>query len=150
MRDIYRFISTTVGLCAAVVSLTACPGSLANWDAYGDGGVVTKDAETILADNCTVGCHNATQKQADLDLLSPDVASRVVDKNATGIGCTNRILVVAGDPDSSYLIDKVLNVPGICGGQMPVVGSLSGDEIETLRQWIVDLGDSFGGTLDGG
>ena len=59
-------------------------------------------------------------------------------------------LAAQGDPDSSYLIDKVLNVPGICGGQMPVVGSISGEEIETLRQWIVDLGDSFGGTPDGG
>jgi hypothetical protein len=150
LRDIFRFIWTTASLSAAVVSLAGCPGSLSNPDDFGDGGVEIKDAETILADNCTVGCHNPTQMQADLDLLSPNVASRVVDKDAIGIGCTDRKLVVAGDPDSSYLIDKVLNVPGICGGQMPVVGSISGEEIETLRQWIVDLGDSFGGTPDGG
>jgi hypothetical protein len=152
LGDIYRFISTTGGLCAAVVLLTACPGNLSNWDAFGDGGVVTRDAETILAESCgTTGCHdNTSQAQAGLDLLSPDVESRVVDVNATGIGCTSRIIVIAGDPDSSYLMDKVFNTPGICGLQMPVVGTLPADEIEVLQQWIVDLGDSSGGTPDGG
>ncbi|MGB5682849.1 MAG: hypothetical protein WBM47_13445, partial [Polyangiales bacterium] len=121
----YRLVSTTAGLCAAAAVLTACQGSLSNPDEFGDGGVEIKDAETILAENCTTGCHNPTQMQAELDLLSPNVASRVVDKNAVGAGCRDRKLVVAGDPDSSYLMDKLLSVPGICGGQMPVVGGLS-------------------------
>ena len=86
----------------------------------------------------------------DLDLHSPGVAERVVDKDVTGIGCTDRKIVVAGDPDGSYLLDKVGNVPGICGSQMPVAGSLNADEIDVIRQWIVDLGDSFGGMADGG
>lgn len=132
--------------------LTACQGSLSNRDAFGDGGVELKDAETILAESCgTTGCHDDTlQAQAGLDLVSPNVESRVVDVNATGIGCTGRIFVVAGDPDSSYLIDKVINTPGICGLQMPVVGSLPADEVDVLRQWIVDLGSSSGAMLDGG
>lgn len=130
--------------------LGGCPGTLSNPDDFGDGGIEVKDAESIFVDNCTVGCHNDTQMQADLDLLSPGVAERVVDKDVTGIGCTDRKVVVAGDPDSSYLVNKVENVPGICGGQMPVVGSLHADEIDVIRQWIVDLGDSFGGMADGG
>ena len=147
----YRFNSTTLGLCAAAVLLTACPGSLSNPDDFGDGGVVIKDAETILAESCgTSDCHDDMAPQADLDLLSPDVETRLVDVDATGIGCTSRILVIAGDPDGSYLMDKVLNTPGICGLSMPVVGFLPADEIEVLRQWIVDLGDSSGGTPDGG
>jgi hypothetical protein len=152
LGDIYRFISTTLGLCAAAVLLTACPGSLSNPDGFGDGGVVVKDAETILAQSCgTTGCHDDTaQAQAGLDLISPNVESRVVDVNATGIGCTSRIMVIAGDPDSSYLMDKVRATPGICGLQMPVVGNLPADEIEVLRQWIVDLGGSSGAMLDGG
>lgn len=152
MGDIFRFISTPVAVCAAGMLLTACPGSLANRDAFGDGGVELRDAETILAESCgTTGCHDDTsQAQAGLDLVSPNVESRVVDMNATGIGCTSRIVVVAGDPDSSYLMDKVLNTPGICGLQMPVVGNLPAEEIEVLRQWIVDLGDSSGAMLDGG
>jgi hypothetical protein len=146
-----RFIKVAVGLCS-IALLSACPGSLSNRDAFGDGGVIMKDAETILAESCgTTGCHDDTsQAQAGLDLLSPNVEDRVVDVNAIGIGCTSRILVVAGDPDSSYLMNKVLNVPGICGLQMPVVGSLPADEVEVLREWIVDLGASTGSVLDGG
>jgi hypothetical protein len=152
LTDIHRFISTAAGACAAAVLLTACQGSLSNRDAFGDGGVELKDAETILAESCgTTGCHDDTaQAQAGLDLVSPNVESRVVDVNAVGIGCASRIMVVAGDPNSSYLIDKVVNTPGICGLQMPVVGSLPADEVDVLREWIVDLGESFGGMPDGG
>ncbi len=148
----YRLVSTTAGLCVAAAMLTACQGSLSNPDEFGDGGFEIKDAETILAESCgTTGCHDSTsQAQEGLDLVSPNVESRVVDVNAVGDGCTDQILVVAGDPDSSYLINKISNTPGICGTQMPVVGVLPDNEVEVLRQWIVDLGSSFGGTADGG
>ena len=147
----HRLIKLAVGVCAAFV-LSACPGSLSNPNDFGDGGMELKDAETILAESCgTTGCHDDTaQAQAGLDLLSPNVESRVVDVNSTVAACASRILVVAGAPDSSYLIDKVLNVPGICGLQMPVIGTLPADEIEVLRQWIIDLGAASGSTLDGG
>ncbi len=147
----HRLFKLLVGSCS-IFLLSACPGSLSNPDDFGDGGIVEKDAETILAESCgTTGCHDdSSQAQAGLDLLSPNVEARVVDVNAVGIGCTSRILVVAGDPDSSYLLDKVLNVPGICGLQMPVVGSLPADEVEVLREWIADLGSSAASVLDGG
>ncbi|MGB8328540.1 MAG: hypothetical protein WCE62_00325 [Polyangiales bacterium] len=140
----------TIGLCAAV-SLTGCPGTL-NPDDFIDGGRAQKDAQTLLAQSCgTTNCHDATaQAQAGLDLVSPNVESRVVGVNAVGIGCQSDILVVAGDPDGSYLLDKVLKVPGICGFQMPVVGTLSESDVEILRDWIIDLGGSGEGTLDGG
>lgn len=146
-----RWIFRGLGLFCGFV-LSACPGSLSNPDAFEDGGVVPQDPETILAESCgTTGCHDASpQAQAGLDLVSPDVASRVVDVNAIGIGCGDEILVVAGDPDSSYMLDKILNLPGICGLPMPVVGSLTPAEIETIRQWIIDLGSPDGGATDGG
>ena len=152
MGKMYRLVSTTAGLCAAAVVFTACQGSLSNPNEFGDGGVEIKDAETILAESCgTTGCHDSSsQAQEGLDLVSPNVESRVVDVNAVGDGCTDQILVVAGDPDSSYLMNKILNTPGICGTQMPVVGILPANEVEVLRQWIIDLGSSFGGTADGG
>ncbi len=135
-----------------LASITGCPGSLANPDAFGDGGVELKSAEEVFAESCgTTGCHDASSNaQAGLDLMSPDVESRVVDVDAIGLGCTSDVLVVAGDPDGSYLLDKVLNTPGICGLQMPVVGTLSASDIEVLRQWIIDLAGSGAGTLDGG
>lgn len=139
------------GMCLALI-LGGCPGSLSNPEDFLDGGSPPdKDAETILAETCgTTDCHDdSLQAQAGLNLVSPDVESRVVGVNATGIGCESEILVVAGDPDSSYLLDKLLNAPGICGLQMPYVGTISATDVETLRQWIIDLGGS-GGAPDGG
>ncbi len=146
-----RVVLLLLGLSSAILA-GGCPGSLANGDAFGDGGIELRDAEAILSQSCgTTGCHDDTsQAQAGLDLRSPGVENRVVDVNAITAGCTDRTIVVAGDPDGSYLIDKVLNVPGICGLQMPVVGTLPAEDIETLRQWILDLGGSSGGMLDGG
>lgn len=146
-----RFVSFALGLGSALV-LGACPGSLSNPEDFGDGGVSIEDAETILAESCgTTGCHDSSaQAQAGLDLLSPNVESRVVDVNAIGIGCSDEILVVAGDPDASYLLDKILNTPGICGLPMPILGSLSSEEIDTIREWIIDLGGSVEATPDGG
>jgi hypothetical protein len=125
---------------------------LSNPEDFEDAGVQNKDAETILAETCgTNGCHDASaQAQAGLDLSSPNVQDRVVDVNATGLGCGNEILVVPGDPDSSYLFQKVLNTLGICGLPMPVVGALSSTETETIRRWIVELGTSDGAIPDGG
>lgn len=146
-----RFVFWWVGLCLASC-LGGCPGALSNPEAFGDGGIQIKDAETIFGQTCgTSGCHDdSLQAQAGLDLLSPDLAARVVDVNAIGIGCGNEILVVPGDPDSSYLFQKILNTPGICGLPMPVVGALDSTEAETIRQWIIDLGGSGAGTADGG
>ena len=149
-RAMNRLVSLTLGLCSAVV-LTGCAASLSNPEDFMDGGTAPKSAEMILADSCgTAGCHDDAQPEAGLDLLSPNVESRVVDINAIGIGCTGDILVVAGDPDGSYLLDKVLNTPGICGLSMPVVGTLTQGEEATLRQWIIDLGASGAGVPDGG
>ncbi len=147
-----RSLSTALA-AGALILLSGCPGTLSNpGDFDGDGGTGIKDAETILADSCgTTGCHDDTsQAQAGLDLLSPGVENRVVDVNAIGLGCSDRILVVAGDPNSSYLLDKIYNVPGICGLQMPVVGTLPQEEIDTLEQWIIDLGAPSAAELDGG
>lgn len=147
-----RFALFTLGVCPALL-LVGCAASLSNPEDFVDGGTAPKSAEMILADSCGIsGCHDDTpEAQAGLDLISPGVASRVVAVNAIGLGCEADILVVAGDPDSSYLLDKVLPAIGICGLQMPTVGTLSADEVETLRQWIIDLGgESDGGTPDGG
>jgi hypothetical protein len=141
-----------VSAALVVVLVVGCPGSLSNPEDFIDGGSVDKDAETILAESCgTNGCHDASPQAAEgLDLISPGVESRVVDISAVGQDCESSILVVAGDPDSSYLLDKVLDLPTICGVKMPLVGDLPPDEIEILRQWIIDLGDSSAGAPDGG
>lgn len=146
-----RLASFAVGACAA--ALSGCPGVLPAEFVDGDGGVIPpRDAAMVLAVTCgTAGCHDASpQAQGGLDLISPDVESRVVDVNAVGIGCESDVLVVPGDPDGSYLLDKVLDVPGICGLPMPFVGVIADSDVQILRQWIIDLAGSAGATLDGG
>jgi len=145
------FASLALALCLALV-FAGCAANLSNPEDFMDGGTSPKSAEMIFADSCgTTGCHdNSPQAQAGLDLLSPNVETRVVDINAIGVGCTSDILVVAGDPDGSYLLHKVLDTPGVCGLPMPFLGSLSSSEVEILRQWIIELGGSSGGAPDGG
>jgi len=124
---------------------------MGNLDALGFDPATSKTAEDVLAESCAmVGCHDDVTRAGDLDLLSPDVESRVVDVASKAIGCETDILVVAGDPDSSYLIQKIESSPGICGLQMPLVGSLPSQDIEVLRQWIVDLGGTGGSGGVGG
>jgi hypothetical protein len=151
LGDMHRSLQAAFG-AGLLIFLSGCPGTLSNPGDFTDGGMEVKDAEAILAESCgTTGCHDDTsQAQAGLDLVSPGVENRVVDVNAIGIGCSDRILVVAGDPNTSYLLDKILNVPGICGLQMPVVGTLPPEDIDILEEWIIDLGASSGSELDGG
>jgi hypothetical protein len=135
-----RFASLTFGVCSVVV-FAGCAGDLSNPGDFADGGSTPKSAEMVLADSCGVAtCHDDITKTAGLDLLSPNVEDRVVNKNSIGLGCESSILVVAGEPDSSYLLDKVLGSVGICESQMPLLDTLPNSDIDILRDWIIDLG----------
>jgi hypothetical protein len=46
-------------------------------------------------------------------------------------------MVIANDPDNSYLIQKLENDPGIVGLVMPAV-PLPQADIDVIRQWILD------------
>ncbi len=141
VRAMNRFASLTFGLCLAVV-LTGCAASLSNPEDFIDGGTAPKSAEMILADSCGIGgCHDDITTAQGLDLVTPPVEDSVVDQPATAAGCESRTLVVAGDPNNSYLLDKIEAAFGICGDPMPQLGSLSENEMEILRQWIIELGD---------
>ena len=129
----------------------SCVGSLADPDAFIDGGTITKDAQTVFGESCaTAGCHDDVTTAANLNLKSAGVESRVLNVNATGIGCEARILVVAGDPSGSYLFDKILGTIGICGSRMPLLSILPDSDVEVIREWIIDLGGSGQGMPDGG
>jgi hypothetical protein len=147
-----RFASLICGLCS-IVLLGGCPGALSNPDDFVDGGTgpEPRSAQDVFDDSCaTVGCHDDVTLAGELDLLSPGVESRVVDVASKAIGCETDILVVAGDPDNSYMMDKINGAFGICGSQMPLLDTLPPDDVEIIRQWIIDLGDSGSGTPDGG
>lgn len=144
-------LASVLFVLVAVSGGAGCVGNLADPDAFIDGGTIPKDAQTVFDETCaTIGCHDDVTTAANLNLLSPGVESRVLNINATGVGCEARILVVAGDPNSSYLFDKVRGTIGICGSRMPLLSILPDSDVEVIREWIIDLGGSGQGTPDGG
>jgi hypothetical protein len=112
--------STTAGSANA-------PGTAGN-DACGD--VV----ERIFVPSCAgTGCHSDTSPQQDLDLVSPDVKSRVV--GVPGKQCL-QVLVDPQNPEQSLLYQKLLVRPD-CGAQMPLARPpLSNAEVACVLAWI--------------
>jgi len=143
-------LASVVFVAVSALVAAGCPGSLSNPEAFIDGGTAPRDAEMVFVDSCaTLGCHDATEA-GGLNLLPPDVEDAVVGINAKGPGCESRVLVVAGDPNGSYLLDKVVGAIDICDSRMPFLTILSDSDTEILRQWIIDLGGSSAGAPDGG
>jgi len=124
--------------------LVGCPGNLNNPEDFigGAGGSPGQTVEQVFLVNCgNAVCHDSDAPQAGLDLVSPNVASRTVDVNSIDLDCDTETIVIAGDPDESYMMKKIPNTPGICGAQMPLTTILGAEETEVIRQWIIDLGN---------
>ncbi|MEM9727853.1 MAG: hypothetical protein AAF997_04660 [Myxococcota bacterium] len=137
--------------------IAGCPGNLSNPEDFidgggpgGGGGVIGPTVEEVLEVNCGNSvCHDADAPAAALDLVSPNVEARTIDIPSSDASCSSELLVVIGNPDESYLLAKILNSPGICGGQMPIGTILPAEETEVIRQWILDLGGVAPGIDDG-
>jgi hypothetical protein len=100
---------------------------------------------TVIAKKCTGGaCHDNDAPAAQLNLLSEGIADRLMNRASSG--CADHVLVVAGDPSQSYLMQKLGSAPA-CGAQMPMGGPpLSAEEQSCISGWIADLDSSTGGT----
>lgn len=75
---------------------------------------------------CSV-CHFFAEHQSGLDLFTAKNAYvGLVDKPTTNMGCMNKLRVVPGEPDKSFLIDKLRGPNRLCpqgGAQMPRAAS---------------------------
>lgn len=96
--------------------------------------VSMSDQETsvrqIFEDNCTL-CHDGSE---GLD-LEADPATLIGLMSATGVP-----LVVPGDPQGSYLVQKIQGGPGIEGDAMPLgEPALSDEDQRAIRVWIAGL-----------
>ncbi len=96
------------------------------------------DVRSILSASCS-GCHPGVVPS--LDLTESEAYAAIVGVRSTEV--PSLPLVVAGDPDRSYLYLKVAGWPGngpnpIVGGRMPFgAGPLSPQELATIRSWIL-------------
>src|SRR5690606_37257725 len=87
--------------------------------------------KAIFEDNCTA-CHD---EGADEVSLEGRLGRLVSMKSAV----TGKPLVVAGDPDGSYLYAKVVAHKGIKGESMPPGDALPAAQKKTVKDWIASL-----------
>ena len=79
------------------------------------------------------GCHGSVAAQQGLDLVSPDVASRIV--GVTGTVCATTLADPA-NPTASLMYQKLAAKPA-CGAQMPLARPpLSGADAACVLAWI--------------
>ena len=99
---------STFSVCAPSTVDAAAPAS--------EAGTACPDIPTMLAKSCgTSGCHDSTTQAEALDLVSPDVAARLVGVPASeGAG----LLIDPGTPSDSVLYTKLLPNPPF-GARMP-------------------------------
>jgi hypothetical protein len=100
----------------------------------------TRIQKEVFNPSCTFSaCHSGGNPAGGMDLTEPAHA-KIVDVASTEKPSAKR--VVPGDPDSSYLMDKLLdrNLPAAPQGEtwtsMPPGGSIEADRIELVRAWI--------------
>jgi hypothetical protein len=103
---------------------------------------------TLLNSQC-LPCHSITPEHpnasAKLDLSTKSSAyEQLVGVLAKGGACSDgaRVLVVAGDPDNSLLIQKLENAQGLCGKPMPKATGdqpfmpIDSTQIDEIKAWI--------------
>jgi hypothetical protein len=92
--------------------------------------------DNVFTPDCTgSGCHAGSVPAAGLNLEEANSYAMLVgieSSQAAGI-----LRVDAGDPDNSYLVQK-LEGNAASGQQMPPGGALPQAEIDVIRQWITD------------
>ncbi len=85
-----------------------------------------------------IGCHTSTGRNPSGGLnLNHDVAYEQL-VNLASRGKPSAVRVVPGDPDASYLVQKLEGAAGIAGRRMPFGGApfLTDGQILILRRWI--------------
>jgi hypothetical protein len=86
----------------------------------------------IIQPNCaTSGCHTGATPASNLDLSS---AASAYTTLTTRSSCSMPF-VAAGNPDGSFLIDKISHPTPRCGGVMPP-SMLCSDDIASIRAWV--------------
>lgn len=103
-------------------------------------GAVSPDLQSIQANVFTPicsKCHIGASAPEGLQLDAAHAYDDLVDVPSTEVPSLLR--VKPGDPDNSYLVQKIEGAPGIEGSQMPLGETpLPAATIAAIRQWITD------------
>jgi hypothetical protein len=101
------------------------------------------DVQAIVTKYVCVGCHYGPPPDAlPAGMNLGDIASRDQIVGVASLECPDKIRIVPGHPETSYLVDKLVGHSQQTGGcfmgvQMPYGGpSLTPGEIATIETWI--------------
>ena len=94
--------------------------------------------DNVFTVTCAVpGCHGGAGAQQGLQLDPGFSAGNLI--NVPSPRNANLIRVVPGDPDASFLIQKLQGADGLLGDRMPDGGPyLTTATVNVIRQWILD------------
>jgi hypothetical protein len=88
----------------------------------------------IFAHNCTLSsCHGAVSPQEGMSLVAPTHATLT---SVPSTEVPGMVRIAPGDPDGSYLLQKISSATPIDGVRMPPDQPLPDSKIEAIRLWI--------------
>lgn len=98
---------------------------------------LTRVQKEVFVASCTFStCHKGPNDSGAGGLnLEGATYRKLVGVAATGV--SGKVLVVAGKPDESYLVHKVIDASPTVGGRMPPnADPLTSEQLDLLRGWI--------------
>jgi hypothetical protein len=91
--------------------------------------------DRVLQPSCSfMACHSGASPAGMLGLADDDAHAQLMASSPT----TMRTRVVPGDPDASYVMQKLTEEAPAAGDQMPPTAPLDDARIELMRSWITD------------
>ena len=126
--DALNILKTAVGIdvelnCPPTTTTTTLPPA-STWT----------EVLAVFAAKCN-SCHGASAL-GGLGGLNDSDAGYTALVGAVAAGCSAKTLVVAGDADSSYLVEKMEQSSPSCGSKMPLGTTMTATELATIRSWI--------------
>jgi hypothetical protein len=100
-----------------------------------DGAHLAKLQVNVFDSTCALSetCHRGKTPSAGLNLEAP-VHAKLVEVPSSESG---RPLVVPGDPEASFLFEKITSDTPSHGARMPLGQPLDAKDVESIRAWIV-------------
>lgn len=140
-RIILRWAAIAAAACCAAGAVAAGCGGVEGGSGGGGGNApaacspdLASIRDTIFAPSCALsGCHAAESPAASLDLVSGDLASRLI--GVTSATC-DKTLVVPGSPLQSFLFEKITSAEPTCGDHMPLDVELTNAQKGCIEDWI--------------
>lgn len=116
---------------ALLLALTACA------DKGGDTSTLEPTFTNVRSEVLVVSCAFSTchgSGTGGLTLSDSTAPGDLVDVESTAL--PGAFLVIPGDADASYLVQKLEAASGIVGTEMPPGGTLEADRLQLVRDWI--------------